>query len=39
MLYLDSAIPANLLPVADMNADGSVNVDDIGPLIALIMGY
>jgi hypothetical protein len=35
----NSAIPANLLTVADMNADGSVNVDDIGPLIALIMGY
>jgi len=35
----NSAIPVNLLPVADMNADGSVNIDDIGPLIALIMGY
>mgnify|MGYP001030484686 CR=1 FL=1 len=35
----NSAIPANLLPVADMNADGSDNIDDIGPLIALIMGY
>ena len=35
----NNAIPTNLLPVADMNADGSVNIDDIGPLIALIMGY
>jgi hypothetical protein len=39
MLYLDSAIPANLLPVADMNVDGSVNVGDFEPLITLIMGY
>ena len=35
----NSAIPVNLLPVADMNSDGSVDIDDIGPLIAFIMGY
>jgi len=39
MLYLYSAIPANLFTVADINADGSVNIDDIGPLITLVMGY
>ena len=35
----NSAIPVNLLPVADMNSDGNVDIDDIGPLIAFIMGY
>ena len=35
----NSAIPVNLLPAADMNSDGSVDIDDIGPLIAFIMGY
>ena len=35
----NSVTPVDLLPVADMNSDGSVDIDDIGPLIALIMGY
>ena len=35
----NNTIPANLIPIADMNADGFVNADDIGSLIALIMGY
>ena len=35
----NSVTPIDLLPVADMNSDGSVDIDDIGPLIALIMGY
>ena len=35
----NSVIPVDLLPVADMNSDGSVDIDDIGPLITLIMGY
>lgn len=35
----NNTIPANLIPIADMNADGFVNADDIGLLIALIMGY
>ena len=35
----NNTIPANLIPFGDMNADGSVNIDDIGPLISLIMGY
>ena len=34
-----NTIPANLIPIADMNADGFVNADDIGPLVALIMAY
>ena len=35
----NNTIPANLIPIGDMNADGFVNADDIGSLIALIMGY
>ena len=35
----NNPIPANLIPIGDMNADGFVNADDIGSLIALIMGY
>ena len=35
----NSVTPADLLPIADMNSDGSVDSDDIVPLIALIMGY
>ena len=35
----NNTISANLIPIADMNADGFVNADDIGLLIALIMGY
>ena len=35
----NNTISANLIPIADMNADGFVNADDIGSLIALIMGY
>ena len=35
----NNTIPANLISIGDMNADGFVNADDIGSLIALIMGY
>ena len=35
----NSVTPVGLLPIADMNSDGSVDIDDIGPLITLIMGY
>ena len=35
----NNTIPTNLIPIGDMNADGFVNADDIGSLIALIMGY
>jgi hypothetical protein len=35
----NNTIPANLIPIGDMNADGFVNADDIESLIALIMGY
>ena len=35
----NNTISANLIPIADMNADGFVNADDIGPLVALIMAY
>ena len=35
----NNTIPANLIPIGDINADGFVNADDIGSLIALIMGY
>ena len=35
----NNTLPANLMPIADMNADGFANADDIGSLIALIMGY
>ena len=35
----NNTIPANLLPLADMNADGIIDTDDIGLLVALIMDY
>ena len=35
----NNTIPANLIPIGDMNADGFVNADDIGSLISMIMGY
>ena len=34
----NNTIPANLIPIGDMNADGFINADDIELLIALIMG-
>ena len=35
----NNTIPANLISIGDMNADGFDNADDIGSLIALIMDY